>query len=297
MHENAAMNYLLSLNSPLSREKMGYFLKVSARILNNNNDILLCPWHKLKSTHVRAIMSHLANAGKAPNTIHGYVSALKGVARFAWILEQMSMTTYSHIKDVKLQKGYRIPKGRALTKKETKDLFAACAADISSIGVRDQAIIAILVGCGLRRSELVKINIDDICFTEQSILVLGKGNKERLSYMSDSVWSKVNYWITKVRGTHSGYLFCRIRKNNDIQDSNLTSQAIYEILLKRGVEAKIAKFSPHDLRRTYASNLLNSNVNLMVIRDMLGHTSIKTTQKYIKTQDEKMKKASELIQV
>lgn len=293
--ENAALSYLMSLRSKNSRQKMQYYLRIIANILNSNDDILLCPWHKLTSSHVRAVIDHLLNAGKSPNTVNCYLSLMKGVARFAWILGQMHINAYSHIKDIKCHKGSRVFKGRPLGQQEVKNLFKTCKLKDDSIAVRDTAIVTLLVGCGLRRAELVNLRISDISWEDNSILVLGKGDKERKCFIPDFALNQLKEWIFEVRGDHDGYIFNRIRKNNEIGNTPLTTQAVYFILGKRAKESGISKFTPHDLRRTYANSLLDNGVNLMVIKDMMGHASIQTTQRYLQAKDVRMKEASCLL--
>lgn len=288
---NAASAYLLSLRSKLSRQKMGYFLNNVAK-MTGNQSMFHCDWGTMRRHHVQGIIDLLIDAGRAPDTINTYLAGLKGVALEAWTMKQIDMENYQHIKQIKNVRGERIPKGRALERNEVVRLFKACDDDARSKGVRDSAIFSILLGCGLRRGELVALDLTHINWREQGIKVLGKGNKERMAFMPDGTVKRLKFWIDDVRGEEPGPLFTRIRRHDDVQDCRITDQAIYEILRTRRIEAGLEHCSPHDLRRTYANDLLENGVDILTIQDMMGHASVTTTQRYIRIKDEKMRNAS-----
>lgn len=289
---NAAVAYLLSLRAKLSREKMGYFLNNVARMTGYNN-IYDCNWGAMRRHHVQGVLDLLLAAGRAPDTVNTYLAGLKGVAFEAWALKQLDMDSYQHIKQIKNVRGERLAKGRALAADEVSRLILLCEQDNSSKGVRDTAIFALLLGCGLRRSEIVALNYTHVNWQEQSIKVMGKGNKERLAFMPAGTSSKLSRWVNEVRGEQEGALFSRIRRHDDVQTTRMTDQAIYEILRTRRIAAGLAHFSPHDLRRTYANNLLQHGVDIMTLKDMMGHASVTTTQRYIRIKEEQMRHASQ----
>ncbi|EHY9845480.1 tyrosine-type recombinase/integrase [Vibrio cholerae] len=288
---NAASAYLLSLRSKLSRQKMGYFLNNVAK-MTGNQSMFHCDWGTMKRHHVQGIIDLLIDAGRAPDTINTYLAGLKGVALEAWTMKQIDMESYHHIKQIKNVRGERIPKGRALERHEVAQLFKVCDEDSRCKGVRDSAIFGVLLGCGLRRSEIVALDLGHINWREQAITVMGKGNKERLAFMPDGTLRRLKLWVNDVRGEQPGPLFPRIRRHDDVQDSRMTDQAIYEILRTRRMEAGLEHCSPHDLRRTYANDLLETGVDIMTLKDMMGHASVTTTQRYIRIKDEQMRNAS-----
>ncbi|MFS1918961.1 tyrosine-type recombinase/integrase [Vibrio sp. 10N.286.45.E10] len=110
--------------------------------------------------------------------------------------------------------------------------------------------------------------------------------------MPDGTLKRLNLWVQDVRGQQPGPLFSRIRRHDDVQDTRMTDQAIHEILRTRRMEAGLEHCSPHDLRRTYASTSLENGVDIMTLKDMMGHASITTTQRYIHIKNEKMYDAS-----
>ncbi|MBD2810545.1 tyrosine-type recombinase/integrase [Xenorhabdus sp. Vera] len=291
IYDNPAIAYLVSLGSKRSRQTMKSFLNIVAKMLGYQN-VQDCTWGALRRHHIQAIMEMLSDSGKAPATINTYLSALKGVALEAWTMKQLDTDSFQHIKQVRSVRGNRLPKGRALERYEIKTLFFTCENDLSTKGLRDAAIIGVLVGCGLRRSEIISLDMKHIIRREQALRVMGKGNKERLSYMPEGTWERLNRWVDEVRGDHPGPLFTRIRRHDDVTDNRLSDQAIYHILEIRRIESGLEKFAPHDLRRTFASVMLDNGEDIITVKDAMGHSSITTTQKYDRRGDERLKNAA-----
>ncbi|MBD2781427.1 tyrosine-type recombinase/integrase [Xenorhabdus sp. 38] len=291
IHDNPAIAYLVSLGSKRSRQTMKSFLNIVANMLGYQN-IQDCTWGALRRYHIQAIMEMLSDSGKAPATINTYLSALKGVALEAWTMKQLDTENFQHIKQVRSVRGNRLPKGRALERHEIKTLFFTCENDLSTKGLRDAAIIGVLLGCGLRRSEIISLDMKHIIRREQALRVMGKGNKERLSYMPEGTWERLNHWIDEVRGDHAGPIFTRIRRHDDVTDIRLSDQAIYHILETRRIESSLEKFAPHDLRRTFASAMLDNGEDIVTVKDAMGHSSITTTQKYDRRGDERLRNAA-----
>ena len=148
-------------------------------------------------------------------------------------------------------------------------------------GQRNRAIIEILYSCGLRVSELVNLEINKISMDEQYVVVHGKGNKERLVPISDSAISEIKAYLPQrdqldVKPGEEGILFLSRR------GSRLTRVMIFYIIKRAAEMAGIKKeISPHTLRHSFASHLLEGGANLRAIQRMLGHESIATTEIYI----------------
>lgn len=290
--ENPAVAYLVSLGSKKSQIVMASFLSIVARMIGYQS-LRDCQWHDLRRQHIQVIVQKLSQEGRAPATVNTYLCAMKGVAFESWSMGQISSDEYQHIKAVKRVGGSRLAKGRALSKEEVKALISACKSDKSAAGLRDTSILSILVGCGLRRAEIVALNFESIDMRERGLVVLGKGNRERTSIVPESAWRHLNVWLDEVRGHEPGALFCRIRKKDDVTSNRLSDQAILYILGQRSAQAEVDNVSPHDLRRTFASYLLAAGVDLMTIRDALGHASIQTTQTYLRLDVGQLREASE----
>lgn len=287
-----ARAYLLSLNSPRSRQTMGSFLGGVARLLGAESSTT-CIWGSLRRHHIMAVTELLRDSGRATATINTYLSALKGVAREAWMLKMMDVESYQHILAVRNLRGSRLPRGRALTTDEIRHLFSVCENDKSFIGPRDAALLGTILGCGLRRSEAVGLKLSDVVTQERALRVLGKGNKERLAYMPTGTWQRLQTWIDEVRGENEGPLFTRIRRFDTLTNDRLTDQAVYHILQVRQTQAGIAKCAPHDLRRTFATAMLDNGEDLITVKDAMGHASVTTTQQYDRRGEKRLQNARE----
>lgn len=291
-----ARAYLLSLNSPRSRQTMASFLGIVAGMLGAASADT-CSWGSLRRHHVMAITELLRDTGRATATVNTYLSALKGVAKEAWMLKLMDVESFQHIRAVRNLRGSRLPRGRALPPDEIMKLFAACESDSGYLGVRDAALLAVILGCGLRRSEAVGLDLSDVVTDERALRVLGKGNKERLAYIPAGTWQRLQTWIDQVRGEAAGPLFTRIRRFDFLTNDRLTDQAVYHILHVRQLQAGIAKCAPHDLRRTFATAMLDNGEDLITVKDAMGHASITTTQQYDRRGEERLRKARDRLEL
>lgn len=149
-------------------------------------------------------------------------------------------------------------------------------------GQRNRAIIETLYSCGLRVSELVDLEINRIFIPEGFLIVVGKGNKERLVPLSPSAISEIQKWLadrdrmTDIRRGDEGILFLNRR------GGRLTRVMVFYIIRRAAAKAGILKkISPHTLRHSFASHLLEGGANLRAIQQMLGHESIATTEIYL----------------
>lgn len=296
IEQNPALAYLMSLGSKNSRRTMRSCLNTMARTMGYE-DLQAFPWADLRRQHLQLMRETLSQAKRSPATINLYLSALRGVALEAWGMGLIDTTSYQHIKNVRPVRGSRLARGRALDSDESQLLLRTCEQDKACSGVRDAAILSIMLGCGLRRSEVVSLDMEHVDWSKEAIKVLGKGNKERLSFMPDGTVERLKRWVKEVRGDDPGALFTRIRRHDDVTSDRLTDQAIYYILQKRQQEADLNAVAPHDLRRTYATNLLNKNVDLLTVKEAMGHANLATTQQYDMRGHEELKKASKRLSV
>ena len=148
-------------------------------------------------------------------------------------------------------------------------------------GIRDAAIIAIGLGCGLRRTEIAELEISNIDLDNHLLRVCGKGNKERIVGLNGTVQDYLDHWL-RLRGVSgSAYCFTPIGKRSIILTSrHLNDETIYLIVQSRSLKAIGRAVSTHDLRRTFASHMLDKHVDLNTLRLLLGHSDIRTTQIY-----------------
>lgn len=294
--------YLASLGSDASRATMRQALNQVAMIISGTRmtaDEL--PWWRLRYSHTQALRSHLAEL-YAPATANKMLSALRGVLRECWRLGYIDAETFHRAIDLKPVRGSQLPAGRALTHAEVLALLEACKRDGAPSGARDAAIIGLAYGCGLRRSELARLEWRD-CREDPPVrgqwwldVRRGKGRKDRRVPLALGADRALWVWVA-LRGTKDGPLFHPIDKAGRIHERGLTSQAIYQLLLKRARKAGIPPFSPHDLRRAYGTVLLERGADLAVVARLMGHSRTETTRMYDRRDERAMRRASLLIHV
>ena len=292
--EHPMLVYLAQL-SRSSRRPQKQALDTIASDLLSTKDAATVDWSKLRYQHVALIRAELAEK-YAPATASRMLCALRGVAHEAWRLGQMSAEDYQRIADVKGINGETLPAGRRIAVGELKALMQMCEADASPAGVRDAAIIALLYACGLRRAELTGLDQEDYDPAEGELVVRGKGRKERLVPIANGAQDALDDWLI-IRGDAAGPLFWPIRRGGHLHPGRITTQAVYNMLRKRAKQAGVKKLSPHDLRRTFISDLLDAGADLSVAQKLAGHANVTTTTRYDLRGEEAKRQAVELLHV
>lgn len=254
-------------------------------------------WGSIRYKNVTEIKSKLLETKYKSATINKNLAALRGVLRVAWQLGQMSADDYALAVSVRGVKGEQLPAGRALSAGELSALLSTCEADLSAAGARDAAIISLLYSCGLRRSELVALDLADYDAESNCLKVLhAKGNKSRVVYVQGGALEALNDWLS-IRGDHPGALFVAIVWNGNVKPCRLSDMAIYKILGRRGKQAGINSFSPHDLRRSFISDLLDTGADLVTVSRLAGHANVTTTARYDRRPEAAKRKAAGLLHV
>lgn len=286
--------YLSSL-SPGSRRTMHQSLNAIALLLTGGKcDAETCPWHLLRYQEISALRATLIES-YAPATCNKMLAAVKGVLKECERLGQMSAEACSKACSIKRVKGVRLLKGRALSGAELEAIAIACRNDTSIRGVRDLALVTVL-RVGLRRSELVNLDIGDFA-PDASIIRIrsGKGDKDREVFISSHGLPQTVAWLG-IRGDTPGALFLPISKMGNITHRRLSPQSVATIIQRRGQEAGLANFTPHDFRRTFISDLFDQEVDVSTIQKLVGHSDPATTTKYDRRGDEAKRRAVEKLQ-
>lgn len=296
LDQNPAAVYLASL-TPKARRVQKDALDNMAEILTNGKatDCLAYPWPKVEYQHAQAIRSVLVEYYKAAS-VNRMLSALREVLRHAWLLGYISAEQYLRICEIKNASGETIPAGRELTSGEIVALMAGCEKDPGPAGVRDAAIIALGIAGGPRREEMAALDLEKFDPETGRLKILGKGNKERLTYIDNGALDAMKDWIS-IRGSNPGPLFYPISRGGEVISRRLTNQAIYNLLQKRAKLAGVKAFSPHDLRRTFISNMLAAGADIATVAKMAGHSSVNTTARYDRRPEEAKQKAAGLLHV
>ncbi len=160
--------------------------------------------------------------------------------------------------------------------------------------IRDYALINTLFSTGLRVSEAVKLDRDDIRSDSNEIPVRGKGNKVRIVFLSPEAKAAIDLYVGK-RGDVDPALFIRHKKGVGAQDDlRLTVRTVQRIMKKRASQAGITKdITPHTLRHSFATDLLSNGADVRQVQELLGHSSITTTQVYTHLTDTQLRSVHE----
>ena len=287
--------YLTRL-APSSQLTMRYVLQDAADRLGfediNLEDI---DWHLLQPEHVIALVAALREDGYAPNTSSLYVNAVRGVMNEAWRMSLISQEHLLRMRTVKAAPGTRLSQGRNLRRTLIREMMDVCAADPRPQGLRDAALIGILYGSGMRKSESVNLDLAQVNFAERSLRVIGKGNKELLKYAPDWAFAKLQAWLDfrrtqlKEGEQDDTFLFNRIRRGSHITRERITKHAIYYIARQRGEQVGV-KIMPHDFRRSFITRVIEEH-DLSIAQKLAHHTNIQTTASYDVRDDNERRRA------
>lgn len=224
---------------------------------------------------LRFFLMYLKDEKKDKNSsIDRKLSSLRGFYQYLANEGIVSNNVFSLLNGPKKEK--KLP--RYFEYNELESLFEAC--DLSNaLGQRDRLILEMLYATGVRVGELVSIKVSDINFSSRTILILGKGNKERIVPYGDYCEEILKLYLKdgylSLNNQNSPYLFLNAR------GGRLTERGVRylleEIIKKTSVQKNI---SPHMIRHSFATHLLNQGCDLMTVQKLLGHESIKATQIY-----------------
>jgi site-specific recombinase XerD len=287
--------YLARL-APGSRRTMATALDVIAGLLTSYRcDMGTLDWGALRYQHTSAVRAILAEL-YAPATANKMLCALRGVLKEAWRLGQVGAEEYRRAADLERVHGETVPAGRELPAGQMDALMSVCQSDSGPAGARDAAIIGLMYAAGLRRAEVVALDLADYHAEERKLVIRGKGRKERIAFINEGAVAALTDWL-EARGGADGPLFWPVNKGEKVVKRRLTTQAVYNILRKRADQGGITQASPHDLRRTFVSNLLEKGVDISTVARMAGHASVQTTARYDRRPQEAQRKAADLLHV
>jgi site-specific recombinase XerD len=248
-------------------------------ITDGRDDARSLRWQDLRYQHTQAIRTALA-ARYAPATANKMLAALRGVLREAWRLGLTPAEDYHRACDLAGIRGARPLRGRALSAGELAALFQACARDKRPNGRRDAALLALCYGAGIRRSEATGVDVDHYVTATGALRIRGKGNKVRDVFLPPSAQQAVAAWL-EIRGLEDGPLFYAVDQTGRVRPGRITPQVVAQALAKRSRDAALSSScSPHDLRRTFVSDLLDLGTDLATVQKMAGHANVQTTARY-----------------
>ncbi|HMH16004.1 MAG TPA: site-specific integrase [Edaphobacter sp.] len=218
----------------------------------------------------------------SPSTINVRLSAVRklvGEARRNNMIGQEEAASLTDVPNIR-QKGTRL--GNWLTREQAKELLVV--PDRSTLkGKRDYVILALLVGCALRRNELAELDVATIQQREgRWVLADLEGKGRRIRTVAIPIWVKhgINAWMTAA-GIEDGRLLRSVSKSGKINRDTLSDWAVWSVVGQSSKQIGIERFGAHDLRRTCAKLCQKSGGDLEQIKFLLGHSSIQTTERYL----------------
>jgi len=232
---------------------------------------------------VRQWMSDLMEAGISSRTINRKVSSLKAYFKYLRIQGYRDDNIMSLHKSLKTSKKVQVP----FSQKEIRAFLSVVFDESSFEDIRDRAIIELLYVTGMRRAELINLTSGNVDFNKGKIKVLGKRNKERIIPLLDSTCIILKQYV-------------RVKENDGLSISDYffvtrKGQPVYSSLIYRIVTSKLKKasvkfkVSPHVLRHTFATHLLDQGADLNAVKELLGHASLASTQVYTHTSMQALK--------
>jgi len=229
---------------------------------------------------IRSWILSLSKKGISNLSINRKVSSLKSFFKFLQKIGEIETNPLIGHKALKVQKKIQVP----FSKKEILEVMDAIQGDDFE-SVRNRLVIEMLYATGIRRTELLHMKLSDIDFSENVIRILGKRNKERfVPILSTMLTSIHNYLPLRNALAENDYLFVTSKGNK-----------MYETLVYRIINSYFSlastklKKSPHILRHSFATHLLNEGANLNSVKELLGHSSLASTQVYTKNSLESLK--------
>ena len=221
-------------------------------------------------------LAKLKQSGYSNKSLNLVVQALKAYFRFEGLDEEAE-----RLKSPKVPRS--LPK--SLTKEDVKKLIKV----VPPTRKRDRLIILLLYGTGLRVSEVCNLKIEDIDFKRGILIVKGgKGAKDRVVPIPDFLLKEIEDYL-KTREDGSEYLFVEVRRE---KKDRISPKTVWYLLKKYGEKAGI-RVTPHMLRHSFATHMLEKGVDIRVIQEILGHSNLSTTQIYTKVTVEHLKRAQE----
>ncbi|GGH79254.1 integrase/recombinase XerD [Pullulanibacillus pueri] len=232
-------------------------------------------WTLVTRQMITQYLYALKDKGRQATTLARQTASIRSFHRF---LIREGVTSHDPSDQVGVPKTERkLPK--VLSMNDVERLLTA--PDLATpIGMRDKAMLEVLYATGLRVSELVQLNAEDLHLTLGFLRCIGKGNKERIVPLGGHAVRAVENYLSEAKP------FLLKKKNNDAlfvnhRGERLTRQGFWKILKKLALEAGIQKtITPHTLRHSFATHLLENGADLRAVQEMLGHADISTTQIY-----------------
>ena len=239
--------------------------------------------NKIDHNNIREYIKFLNKKGLSDKSVARNISSLKTFYKFLLMEKIIKNNPMEYVESPKLKKSLPM----VLSVEEVDLLLDVNLTD--SYSYRNKAMFELLYATGLRVSELINLKFNNIDLDMAIVRTIGKGNKERIIPMGDFALESMkeylmNHWNKLVRKQYNDFIFLNNHGNK------LTRQGLFKIIKNEAKEKGIkTDFSPHTLRHSFATHLLNYGADLKVIQELLGHSNLSTTQIYTHVSNDKLK--------
>ena len=236
-------------------------------------------YKNLKREDVRKYLKYLDDCKLKNSTIARRISAIRSFYNYLLSNGVVENNIFNNVRNPKLEK--KLP--NYLSYEELAIILDNI--DMSTeIGVRNRLIIEMFYATGCRVSELINIKMSDINTTNKSIKIMGKGSKERIVYYGEYAEDYLNKYLNTGFNKGSKYLFLNDKKEKfSIQE---VEQVIHKLIEHLAIKTHV---TPHTLRHTFATHLLNNGADIKSVQELLGHASLNTTGIYTHVSNERLK--------
>jgi integrase/recombinase XerC len=234
-------------------------------------------WRDIDHVTIRGFLSHLYEKGLGKTSVARSLAAVRSLYR--WLAQEgvVEQNPAALVSTPKLAK--KLP--RVPTMEEMNSVLDGAMPESASFPERDRLMLELLYGCGIRNSELVGINLDDVRVSAEAVLIRGKGKKERYVPFGDAVTSAMAAYLPARQMTLAGFRKSTPALLINQRGGRLTTRSVGRIIKKIAVAKGLSPdVHPHTLRHAFGTHMLEEGADLRAIQEMLGHERLSTTQRY-----------------
>lgn len=274
IERDASENTLRAYQQDL--EELSAFLQRTGQAQTEKRAISVVLIHRQS---IQSFLSYLHSRRRSRTTIERKIAAIRSFFRF---LKSREIITNNPARSIPLPRKHRkLP--TYLTVTEAEKLLTLPPDAMGMKALRNFAMVELVYATGLRVSELVSLNINDLDQNQMELRVMGKGRKERILPITEPALDRVMTYLQARRNKlndnavpgSAAALFVNMR------GSRITTRSVHRIMREMGIDAGLSKrVHPHELRHSFATHLLDSGADLRAIQELLGHENLTTTQKY-----------------
>jgi integrase/recombinase XerC len=232
---------------------------------------------QLDHVRIRGFLSHLYERGLGKTSVARHLAAIRSL--YKWLAREgkVKQNPAALVSTPKLPK--KLP--RVPTIEEVNNVLDGELAETAAFVERDKTILELLYGCGLRNSELIGVNLEDIHWSNETILVRGKGRKERMVPLGDTAAEAIREYLPKRKELLSAKKRITPALLVNLRGQRLTTRSVGRIVKHIAVSKGLSPdVHPHTLRHAFGTHLLEEGADLRAIQEMLGHERLSTTQRY-----------------